>query len=101
MKETFAVKCPKCETILIIDRRTGKTLEVRKPLVKASSGDRFEDAILKMKKDKATSETEFDKAMSGLDSRSKKLDKMFKESLKEVQEDGDEGAPPIKPFDLD
>lgn len=101
MLESFKIKCPACDCILIVERRTGKILEIRKPLVERTTGDRFEDAVIKMKKDKASSETEFKKAVSGLDKRSEKLDELFKKSLKDVQESDDDEKPPIKPFDLD
>jgi hypothetical protein len=101
MLQSFKIKCPECDCILIVDRRSGKILEVRKPLVKKTTGDRFEDAVIKMKDDKAASESEFKKAVKGLDDRTEKLDELFKKSLKDVQESDDDETPPLKPFDLD
>jgi len=99
---TFEVKCPGCNLILIIDRVTGKVLEQRKPLVEAgeSTGDRFEDAFLRVKKSGERVETKVAQAKEREKSKMDRLNKLFDESLKKKIEEGDTGKP-ASPYDLE
>ena len=56
------VKCPECETVLIVQRKTGKIVETRKPILEESSGNRFEDAFKKVKQSHDTLESRFEEA---------------------------------------
>ena len=55
----FEIKCPCCNTILVIDRIDGKVIEERRPILEQSSGDRFKDALIKSKQQKVTIEKKF------------------------------------------
>ncbi len=100
MIETMNISCPECKCILVINRKTGDVVEVRKPILEESTGDRFKDAFEKVKQSKAVAEEKFQKAREKEKDKYKKLDALFNEKLKEVKEKGDTG-PPDRPMDLD
>jgi hypothetical protein len=100
MYETIKVTCPCCKTILIVDRKEGKVLEERRPLVEESSGDRFQDAMRKVREQKEFIESKVRDTQKRQQERKAKLDKIFEEEIKRAKEEG----PPEKPFrpsDLD
>ncbi len=96
----FEIKCPCCQTILIINRIDGKVIEERKPILEQSTGDRFKDALIKSKKHKTETEKKFKEATEANKTRSESLEKMFKKSLKEVTKNDDKSKP-TSPFDFD
>lgn len=101
MDEKFIeVKCPECETILIVNRKTGKVEEVRKPILEESTGDRFEDAFKKVKQSKDTLEDRFAQAKAREREKAAKLDALFKENLDKAREKGPIEKPE-REFDLD
>jgi len=100
MTETMKITCPECHSILVVDKKTGKVLEVRKPILDETTGDRFQDAFEKVKKSQAIAEEKFRAAREKEKDKMKKLDALFTEKLKEVKEKGDTG-PPERLFDLD
>jgi len=100
MIETMNIACPECKCILVINRKTGDVVEVRKPILEESTGDRFKDAFEKVKRSPAVTEEKFRQAREKEKDKFKKLDALFAEKLKEVKEKGDVG-PPDRPMDLD
>lgn len=100
MGESIKVTCPECKCVLVIDKKTGKVIEKRKPILEESTGDRFQDAFQKVKKSHEIAEEKFRAAQEREKGKFKKLDALFSEKLKEVREKGDTG-PPERPFDLD
>ncbi len=100
MRKEFKVTCPCCDTILILDRVSGKVLETRKPLVEESTGDRFKDAFLKVEKDKARVADALDNVKEKQEAKRKAAEDLFNASLKEAKKEKDS----IKPnsiFDSD
>ncbi len=97
MADFFQITCPDCKTILIVERRTGKIVEVRRPILENSTGDRFEDAFKKVRERETLAEGKFRKALESEKSKKAKLDQLFAEKLKEVEESGD--IRPINPYD--
>lgn len=95
----FEIKCPCCNTTLVIDRLDGKVVEERKPLIEDSTGDRFKDAMIKTKQQKAVVEKKFKDSESAHKKRAQSLDSIFKESLKKVKEN-DDGTKPFNPMDV-
>ncbi len=87
MDEFLKIKCPNCDAILIINRHTGEIVEVRKPLVKESSGDRFKDAFEKYKIEKQESEKKFTQTIESMKVKKKKLDEFLKNRLKEIKKE--------------
>ncbi|MEW6517665.1 MAG: hypothetical protein AB1439_12265 [candidate division FCPU426 bacterium] len=98
MDTVVQVTCPKCGVVLIVDRVTGEVLETREPLVAESSGDRFQDAMQKVKQDRAEAEARFKQAQSEEKTKSQALDQLFKKSLEQAKKD-DPAKPPSKDID--
>ncbi len=99
MVETFEITCPGCKDILIVDRKTGKVLEVRKPLLDESSGDRFEDARQRVLSSKERAEEKFEKAKQKEKEKFAKLDALFNEKKEELKDKPIER--PDRPWDMD
>ena len=100
MNDTIEIKCPCCTTILLVERRTGKILEERRPILDQTTGDRYRDAMLKVKGRAAGAEEKFRQLQKERQNKEDKLDAMFKESLKRVK-DSDEPIGPMNPFDME
>ncbi len=100
MHETIKVTCPCCKTILIVDRKEGKILEERRPILEESSGDRFQDAMKKVRGQKEFIESKVRDTQKRQQERKAKLDKLFEEELKRAQEEGPPEKP-LRPIDLD
>lgn len=86
MSETLQVECPDCQVILIVDRKTGKVLETRRPIVADSTGDRFEDARQKVLNAQDRAEQKFEEAKEKRKSRMAELDKLFAEKKEELKD---------------
>ena len=100
MDDTYQVKCPCCNTILIIERRTGKLLEERRPILDQSTGDRYQDAFKKVRERGAVAEEKFKKFTEERKTKMSKLDALFKDTVKKVEESG-EDIRPQNPLDMD
>jgi len=100
MDDTYHVKCPCCQTILVIERRSGKILEERRPILDQTTGDRYQDALKKVRERGSIAEEKFQKFKAGRESHSAKLDALFKDTLKKVEESG-EDIKPVNPLDMD
>lgn len=88
MDKFFKIKCPICKSILIIDRFSGKIEETRKPLVKETTGDRFQDAFKKLQDDKAQAEGKFQKLANEEKNKKKKINDIFKQQMDKVKKEG-------------
>lgn len=100
MTDTIQVKCPCCDTILIVEKKTGAVLEERKPLVEDSTGDRYEDALKKMKQRTAGAHEKFDKFKDEQSAKKARLDALFNDRLKEISESG-EDVEKVNPLEMD
>jgi len=100
MDNTLTVKCPTCHDLLVIDRITGEILEVRKPLVAESSGDRFADALKKIKSSAQETEDKFQKSRAAEKNKKKDLDALFEKSLEQAKKE-DPTAKPLRGIDLE
>ena len=98
--DVYQVKCPCCKTILIVERKTGKLLEERRPILDQSTGDRYEDAFKKVRERASLAEEKFQKFQAERSSKMEKLDSLFKDTLKKVQDSGEE-IKPQNPFDME
>lgn len=101
MSDPLEVKCSCCNTVLIVDRKTGKVLETREPLVEDSSGDRFEDARRLVRETQKRAEEKFKAAKEAQKDKLSKLDALFKERAKEIVESGEPIEKPDSPWDRD
>jgi hypothetical protein len=98
--EFIEIACPDCKTILIVRRRDGKLMETRKPILEDSTGDRFEDAMLKVRHAGAEVEKKVKEAREREQSKMDRLNALFKEGLKKAQEEGPVSKPK-REMDLD
>ncbi len=89
MDDVYQVKCPCCSTILVVERRTGKLIEERRPILEQSSGDRYQDALKKVRERGSIAEEKFQKFQSERDQKAARLDALFKDNLKKAEEDGE------------
>ncbi|MCX7011742.1 MAG: hypothetical protein NTW86_04115 [Candidatus Sumerlaeota bacterium] len=101
MDDTIKVECPCCKTILVINRHKGTVLEQRKPILEQSTGNRFEDAVLKVRKSKEAVEQKFAEAQKKERERKDKLESLFEKELKRVKESGEEIGKPQREIDLE
>lgn len=99
MSEPLTVNCPDCKAILLVDRETGKVIEVRKPIVEESSGDRFEDARRKVLEANDRAAKAFENARKKEKEKFSKLEKLFEEKKEELKDKPIER--PDRPFDRD
>ena len=99
MEQFLKIQCPDCKTVLIVRRRDGKIVEVRKPILEDSTGDRFKDAELKVKREKDVIARKFEEAKEREKGKIDRLNKLFEEGLKRAKE---EGGPPerVNPMDM-
>jgi hypothetical protein len=98
MEENIKVSCPECDCILIIRRRDGEILEVRKPIVEESSGDRFEDAFQKVKGRGKEVDNKVSELKRKEAERLKGADDFFKAALERAKQND---AKPVNPLDRD
>ncbi|VAX14749.1 hypothetical protein MNBD_NITROSPINAE04-1176 [hydrothermal vent metagenome] len=99
MEKELKIKCPCCDSILFIDRITGRIIETRKPLVEQSSGDRLADAFTKTRQDKEKRSAVFDDMAENLEKKKKLSEELFKSSLEDAKKDKNEKPHSI--FDAD
>ena len=98
--EFFEITCPDCKTILIVRRRDGKLMETRKPILEESTGDRFEDAMLKVKRSKGELEKKVEEAREKEKTKMDRLNALFKEGMERSQKEGPV-TKPKREVDLD
>lgn len=84
--DVLEVTCPDCHNVLVVDRRTGKVLEVRRPISPEGTGDRFEDARAKVLGTKARAESRFEEAKEKNKRRLEELDRLFKDRREELKD---------------
>lgn len=98
MEENIKVTCPGCKTVLIIRRRDGKILETREPLLKESTGDRFEDAFKKVKSREKEVGSKVENIRRKEQEKLKTADDFFKQALERARQSEDK---PDNPLDYD
>lgn len=98
MEENIKVTCPCCNSILVIRRRDGKLLETREPIVEESTGDRFEDAFLKVKARPRAVDEKVNQLKQKEAERLKGADDFFKQALARAKQDN---SKPINPLERD
>lgn len=82
------VTCPDCGTILIVKRRDGTVVEVRKPILEDSSGDRFEDAQRKVREEKDTIARKVAEAREKEKGKMDRLNALFNDALGRAKDEG-------------
>jgi hypothetical protein len=96
----ITVRCPECNSDLVVDAETGEILSHRRAKQPLAGGKDF-DALLKgLDEDKARAEDVFAREVAALKDRDRLLEEKFREAMRRAEEEPDEGPPP-RPFDLD
>lgn len=88
MDDFLKVTCPDCKTVLIVRRKDGEVVEVRRPLLDDSTGNRFQDAELKVKREKETIARKFEEAQKREKTKFDRLNALFDENMKKAREEG-------------
>lgn len=99
--DTLEVKCTCCHSILIVDKKTGKVVETRAPLLsqEESTGDRFEDAKKLVKTSHERVESKVEAVKKAQKEKLAKLDALFSKRKEEILESGEPIERPEMPFD--
>ncbi len=98
--KSLRVRCPDCESELVIDAATGEVLSHKKPKEAPAGGKDFESLLAGLDQDKARAEELFERGKAAHADRERLLDEKFRAAMKRAEEEPDE-APPKRPFDLD
>lgn len=98
---TLQVTCPECNCILVVNKEDGSVVEVRKPLVEESSGDRFTDAMNAAHQHSKKMKDIFATRLTEHAQKEKERDSLFHESLKKAQEEGLDDSRELRDIDLD
>lgn len=98
--QTIQVACPCCDTILIVDKKTGDVLEQRKPVLEESTGDRYEDILKKVRERPSQAQEKFSRFQDEQDAKKARLNALFDEKLKEIQDSGDD-VEKVNPLEMD
>lgn len=96
----LTVRCPECESHLVVDVQTGEVLFHKSRKNPPAKGKDFESLLSDLDKDKAHAEELFNREVSALEDRDRLLEDKFREALKNAKE-SPEDEPPPRPFDLD
>jgi len=96
---TLLIDCPFCHGQLEVNPKSGKVVNKWEPR-KKGSGDRFKEALEKMKDDKAKRADFFETAHETMEQKKREADKKFEREKERVKEEKD-FSPPPRPFDLD
>jgi hypothetical protein len=90
MSESYQIKCPCCRTILVVEKKSGAILEERRPILddEKSTGDRYEDALKKVRERGSVAEDKYKKFQAGQSEKMARLDALFKDKVREAEEGG-------------
>ena len=96
----LTLRCPDCNSHLVIDSATGEVLSHRVPEAPPAEGKDLAALLDDLDQQKGQAEDIFSREMDALKDQDRLLEDKFAEALKRAEEDPDDG-PPVRPFDLD
>jgi hypothetical protein len=96
----LTVRCPDCNSELVVDAATGEVLSHRKAKQPIAGGKDFDSLLKGLDDERAHAEDVFQREVSALKDRDRLLEEKFREALKRAEEEPDD-VPPPRPFDLD
>lgn len=102
MAETrkLTLRCPDCQSELVVDAATGEILSHRKAKQPLAGGKDFDSLLKGLEDDKNKAEDIFQREVAAFKDRDRIMEEKFREAMKRAEEDPDQG-PPQRPFDLD
>jgi hypothetical protein len=95
----LTIRCPECQSELIVDAATGAIVAHRKAKAAPAGGRSFEELFSELEQGKERAERVFEQERAAFADRGRLLEQRFEEALKRAEENPDE--PPPRPFDLD
>jgi len=95
------VQCPCCSAELTVDAETGHVLMHRKAKEPVGGGKDFDALLAGLDEGKARAEELFEREKKAMKDRDRILEEKFREAMRRAEEEGDDEAPPLRPFDLD
>jgi len=94
------VRCPDCDTELVVDAATGEVISHRAAKRPLAGGKDFDSLMRGLDEGKARAEAVFEQEKAAMKDRSRLLDEKFEEALRRAEEEPAD-VPPPRPFDLD
>lgn len=96
----LTLRCPDCNSHLVVDAATGEVLSHRRAKEPVGGGKDFDALLTDLDQQKEQAEDIFTREMAALKDRDRLLADKFEEAVKRASEDPDDRPPP-RPFDLD
>ena len=96
----LTIRCPDCDSELIIDSKTGTVLLHRSTRKTPGDSKNFDQLLADLDQQKDRAEQLFDQEKAALADRERLLRERFDEAMKRAAEEPDD-EPPLRPFDLD
>ena len=96
----LTLRCPDCNSHLVVDAATGEVLFHRPATQPIGGGKDFDTLLSDLDDQKERAENIFAKEMEALKDRDRLLEDKFAEAIKRAEEEPDD-IPPPRPFDLD
>ena len=96
----LTLRCPDCNSHLVVDAATGEVLSHRAPDAPPADGKDLAALLDDLDQQKEQAEDIFSREMEALKDKDRLLEDKFAEALKRAEEEPDD-EPPVRPFDLD
>ncbi len=96
----LTLRCPECESHLVVDAATGEVLFHKKIKAPPAGGKDFDDLLQELDEERSQAEDIFEREVAALKDRDRLLEEKFKEAMKRAEEEPDD-VPPPRPFDFD
>ncbi len=97
----LTLRCPDCDSQLVVDAATGEVLFHRKAKEPVAGGKDFDSLMSGLDRQKAEAEDVFSREMAAMKDRDRLMADKFEEALRRAKEEPDDEEPPPRPFDLD
>ena len=95
----LTVRCPDCNSELVVDAATGEVLSHRKAKQPLAGGKDFDSLLKGLDDEKAQAEDVFQREVAALKDRDRLLEEKFREALRRAEEEPGRGAasPAVRP----
>jgi hypothetical protein len=97
MANNFEVRCPCCDTLIVVDRISGEVLLHKAKEVKVTSSS-LESMVSGLEAQKADAAKRFEKQLESQKDRARILEEKFREAMQRAEKSD---AKHVNPFDLD
>jgi len=98
--DKLSLECPDCGCEMVVDVASGQVLFHQSAKKPPAEGKDFDSLLAGLGASKSKADEVFNRELSALGDRDRVLEEKFKEALKRAEE-SDDGAPPVRPWDLD